>query len=411
MKIFFVACLLFSFSLFADTKEENKSTFGIKFSGFVKTDIMSDSRQTVVAREGHFLLYPEDKNKDVNGDDINARASFNMLAIQTRLKGVITAPDALGAKVSGVIEGEFFGHSNADINGFRLRHAFIKLAWGKSNLLIGQYWHPMFITEVFPGTISFNTGVPFQPFSRNPQIRYTQAFNNLYLSGTLLSQRDFTSPGPVSASSSYLRNSGIPMIDVNLKYMTSGFVLGGGINYKSLLPQLSDTSFTGIHKTDTKVHSLAAMVFGKMVISAFTLKAEAVYGQNLYDLLMLGGYAESEFNMDGIVSEYTNIRTFSTWADFIFGKSALQFGLFTGFTKNLGASDNIVRNIYSRGSDISSVFRLSPRAQYSHGKTRFAVELEYTGANYGDRRTQKGAVKDTEHIGNLRLLFAAYLFF
>lgn len=165
---------VFSVILAASTIAQDSPNFGIKFSGFVKTDIFWDSRQTVAAREGHSLLYPANEKLDVEGNDINAKASFNMLSIQTRLRGTITGPDALGAKTSGVIEGAFFGHTNGDINGFRLRHAFVKLQWKKTALLVGQYWHPNFVTYCFPGVVSFNTGAPFIPFTRNPQIRVTQ---------------------------------------------------------------------------------------------------------------------------------------------------------------------------------------------------------------------------------------------
>ena len=157
--------LFFCINIFGQNDEKNY--FGISFGGFVKTDLIFDSRQTVSVREGHFLLYPQPESMDLAGDDLNSVSNLNMLSIQTRLSGNITAPDAFGAKISGKIEGAFFGHSNGDINGFRLRHAFVKLDWENTSLLSGQYWHPMFVTEVFPGVVSFNTGVPFQPFSRN----------------------------------------------------------------------------------------------------------------------------------------------------------------------------------------------------------------------------------------------------
>jgi hypothetical protein len=105
--------------------------FGISFSGFVKTDIIYDSRQTVNLREGHFLLYPANRNLDLNGADINAKSSFNILSIQTRLTAKLKGPDAFSAKTSGVIESEFFGTSDADLNGLRLRHAFVKFDWEK----------------------------------------------------------------------------------------------------------------------------------------------------------------------------------------------------------------------------------------------------------------------------------------
>ena len=154
---------------------------------------------------------------DKNGDDINAASSFNMLSIQTRLMGKITGPEAFGAKTSGLIEGEFFGTSDGDTNGFRLRHGYVKLNWATSELIIGQFWHPMFITESFPEVVSFNTGVPFQPFNRSPQIRFTQQFGAWSVAATALAQRDFLSNGPDGASSTYARNAAVPEFNLKLQ--------------------------------------------------------------------------------------------------------------------------------------------------------------------------------------------------
>ncbi len=402
--------MLASISLFAQTDNEKKNTFGIRFSGFVKTDFMYDTRQTVNARFGHFLFYPKAENLDQNSKDINDVNHFNILAIQTRVKTTIQAPDVFGAKTSGVIEAAFFGHSNGDINGLRLRHAFMKLDWQNSSLLVGQYWHPMFITEVFPGTISFNTGVPFQPFSRNPQIKFTYAINNFYLSTTALTQRDFNNNGPDGYNCSYLRNSGIPVLDVTLKYKTKSLVIGAGINYKTLLPRLSDVDSTdAIYKAETKINSLSTLAFAKIVLNEITIKAEGVYGENLTDLLMLGGYAESNLDNKGLVTEYTNVKTMSAWTDLIYG-TELQFGLFSGYTKNLGTDEDIVGANYSRGNNIASVMRVSPRIQYSVGKTRYAAEVEYTTAEYGTPDI-KGVVENTTSVTNVRFLFGAFLFF
>ncbi len=76
------------------TKDKKSPLFGIVFSGYVKTDFIFDSRQTVNSREGHFLLFPENEKPDEDGTDINAKANFNILSIQTRLAGSITGPDA-----------------------------------------------------------------------------------------------------------------------------------------------------------------------------------------------------------------------------------------------------------------------------------------------------------------------------
>jgi len=125
--------------------EKKTPLFGIIFSGYVKTDIFFDTRQTNGLRDGHFLLFPEPVKADADGKDINAKSAYNILSIQTRLAGSIWGPDALGAKTSGYFEAEFFGNVNPNINTLRLRHAWIKLAWPRTELLVGQWWHPMFV--------------------------------------------------------------------------------------------------------------------------------------------------------------------------------------------------------------------------------------------------------------------------
>ena len=83
----------------------------VNISGFIKNDFFFDSRQTSNFREGHFLLYPENKLPDEYGKDINAKSSLNALSIQSRITGKFNGPDVLGGKLTGMLEGEFFGTS------------------------------------------------------------------------------------------------------------------------------------------------------------------------------------------------------------------------------------------------------------------------------------------------------------
>ena len=396
--------------------QDNKN-FGIKFSGFVKSDIFWDSRQTVDVREGHFCLYPQNEKLDINGKDVNAKSKFNILSIQTRLKGNITGPDAFGAKTSAYIEAEFFGTSNANVNGFRLRHAFAKLTWTNTELLVGQYWHPMFITGCYPGTVSFNTGAPFQPFSRNPQIRLTQNFKNFKIQLSALSQRDFTSTGPgpdgLLPSSKYLRNSVLPEMNITLQYATkfdngNELLTGVGGDYKMLTPRLETDS---LYKTDEKVSGFSGMAFLKYKLQPITLKFEGVYGQSTYSLTMLGGYVVysiTDINKNFV--DYTTVNTLSFWADIHTNGKKIQGGLFAGYTKNLGAGENVSGPYYSRGANIAYVYRVSPRIIFNSGKMRFAGEVEYTVAAYGTTDVE-GVVHNYKDICNLRLLIGVYYFF
>jgi len=412
--------IILLFSIISIAQEQPK--FGITFNGFVKTDVIWDSRQTVNIREGHFLLYPANELLDKNGDDINATANFNILSIQTRLRGNITGPDAFGAKTSGAIEGEFFGHSDADVNGFRLRHAYVQLNWAKTELMVGQNWHPMFATNCFPDVVSFNTGAPFLPFTRNPQIRLTQQFNDFKVMFSAISQRDFVSNGPDGPSSKYLRNSSIPDLNLRLEYEKkntdngTSFLAGVTGNYKILTPRLvTDSTF----KTDQKASSIAGTAYVKVVIPAVTVKLGGIYAQDAHDLTMIGGYAVENIT-DTITgfAEYAPIATMSGWFDINTNNKVWQIGLFGGYSKNLGAGSELTTELtkdkkpvfYSRGTNIEYLYRISPRFIYNAGKFRISPEIEYTVAAYGTTQTD-GTVDQSKEIGNLRLLLGIYFFF
>lgn len=399
--------LIWMFSVLVGyTQNNNENLPDIKISGFVKTDFFFDSRQVATFREGHFLLYPLNESLDANGEDLNAHSSFNALSIQSRVTAKFTGPQVLGAKSGGMLEGEFFGTSDADVNGFRLRHAFVSLNWEKTSLLFGQTWHPMFVAEVFPQVVSFNTGSPFQPFSRNPQIRFTQTFDQFSLIAVLLTQRDFTSNGPAGFSSNYLKNNVIPAAHLQMQYKSETFVSGAGIDYKTLVPRISTSKNL---KTDETVPSFAGILYAKYSGSGFTWMAEGVYGQNLTDLLMLGGYAVSAVDTSTGYEEYTTLNTLSMWTDFAFGKD-IQPGIFIGYTKNLGAEDKIVGSYYTRVNNIDKILRITPRVVFNFSNVRFSTELDITSVSYG-KADEFAKVTETNNVLNVRGLIAVYYFF
>jgi len=444
MKILGVSFLvLMSFIVLAQDEKQ----FGIRFSGFVKTDLLYDSRQTVDAREGHFLLYPKNEFLDSKGLDINADGKLNILSIQTRLTGHITGPDAFGAITSGLIEGAFFGNINSDINGFRLRHAFVKLTWEKSELLVGQFWHPMFVTACYPGTVSFNTGAPFEPFTRNPQVRFTKTFGKFSATGAVIEQIDFKDTGPDGESPKYLINSGIPEMNLYLEYKSDDFLIGGGVNHKVLRPRLSITVPGGFNwwytipdltvKTKETVSGTSFFGYVRTVTDPVTIKLYGVFGQLMYGMTNLGGYAENEIIIDTVFGggpgpggvpyfyiedagiTYTPYNTLSTWIDIHTNGKKMQAGLFAGYSKNLGTTDPIGGAVYARGADIDYVYRIAPRFMYNSGKVQIAPEIEYTVAAYATtnsatgqmNRDEKGKITGSKEIVNFRFLIGIYYFF
>lgn len=406
-------------TLVLSAQENDKNDFAIKFGGFIKNDFFFDSRQTVAAREGHFLLWPAKPELDAEGKDINAVPSFNFLSIQTRLNASISAPKTFGVKTTGFIEGAFFGHTNADINGFRLRHAFLKLEWENTELLFGQFWNPLFIHTSFPDVVSFNTGCPFQPFSRNPQIRLTQSFGKLKVIAAANSQRDFASVGPAGASSVYLRNAAIPDLHLQVHYTIpiadkeAMLDVGGGAAYKKIVPELKTPQG---YKTDAGVTGISFMGFAKARFKPLTMKAQYLLGQNVSDLLLIGGYGLSEVvDTEKGIAEYAPLQTQNAWLEIHTNGKEVQFGLFLGLSENLGATENLAEetNLTGFGTDIKTLYRISPRVIFNSGKARFALECEYTAANYGTidlNQNSKGIPLNVEEVANLRLLFAVYLF-
>jgi len=411
-----------------EKKEEPK--FGISFSGFVKTDIFYDSRQTVNIREGHFLLYPENALLDADENDINVNPAFNILSIQSRLKGAITGPDAFGAKTSGVIEADFFGNAGTgldDVNGFRLRHAIVKLNWKATELLVGQYWHPMFIAESFPDVISFNTGAPFQPFSRNPQIRLSHKFGPIKLIACVFSQRDFTSIGPEYAlsaatnkyvitsvaSSKYIRNADLPSAHFQIQYKPDSLniIAGAGVDYKTITPELYTVNSTATKrfKSGQTLSSLSAVGFVNVKLKPISIKFEGVYAQNAYDMVMIGGYGVKEITDTSTgKKEFTNLNTGSFWTEIQTNGKKIQFGLFVGYTKNMGSADSIkTASLYARGSNIDNIYRVAPRIVFISGKLNVALEIEHTVATYGKANgNSKGGVTDGKEFANTRALLA-----
>jgi hypothetical protein len=401
-----LACLMIQPAVFSQEKDP---AFGIKFTGYVKSDFILDTRQTVSLREGHFLLYPADELLDEEGKDINARANFNFLSIQSRLTGKITGPEAFGAKTSGILEGEFFGASNSGINQFRLRHALIKLNWTSTELLLGQYWHMNFVTDCFPGTVSFNTGAPFLHFSRNPQIRITQWIGKLSISGMAATERDFTSP----AGSEGLRNSLLPDLNGQIAYKTDHLLVGAAVGYKKIVPRLETDS---LYKTSASIGGISGNVFLKVSSKPVTFKCQATYLENGYDGLSIGGFAVRSIT-DPVrdYRDYTTLNTLSFWTELHTNGEKLQVGLFAGYSKNLGSREALddVSTIgtYSRGSNIVSLYRVSPRVIVNSGKVRFAFEMEHTGAFYGDTIDEYGMPGDLDLQVNYRFLAAVYYFF
>ena len=420
-----------------DSFIEKRKKWDLHWSGLITFDAFWDTRKPVESRDGGIYLYPADIFLDKNGKDLNAYPSFNFVVMNTRLNLKIQAPDALGAKITGMIEGWFMGVSNADMNGLALRHAFIKMDWKSTQLLFGQTWHPLFTDRMFAYTVAGSAGAPFQPFARVPQIKITQKLlKNNYLLAYLNAQRDALTFGPHGNSAEYIRQSMVP--EMGIQYIFDSqkkdnqndskhiIYTGLGFNFKRIVPRLMTADTVATKKGLNSYSGIAFFhyecLISKCLKTGFKLKAN--YIQNSYEYLMLGGYAIKEYDENAPLDfnknyDYTNINTLSFWGDLYLNYRSWEIGLFGGYCKNLGAFDAIQdfengRSYYVRVPNADLMYRLSARLKYTANKLQFCLEPEYTSAVYGTLLTRKGKIDSnapTYRVHNLRILLSTVLYF
>jgi len=385
--------------------DPGKST--LTWCGFVKADAMYDTRQVVEAREGYLLLYPKKVSLDKNGQDINAHGSFNQYAMTARLTAKIAGPDVLGAKASALIEGDFTGASNAENNSFRLRHAYLKLKWNHAGITAGQYWHPINIPEMIPNVLSLNTGAPFHPFSRQPQIRFDASKGRINAVFAVISQRDYVNTGPAGASYTYLRNSVIPNLHAQVQYIAEYVFAGAGVDFKRLTPRLVTDS---LFATNAYVNCFSYTIFGMVKTKPLVLKMQLIYGQGLNDNLVMGGYGIKNTDMLTNRIQYTPLNYFSGWLTISTTGKSWQGSLFAGYTKGFGSSDKISGAVYARDADIAYVYRLAPMLSYISGKLALSAEIEVTTAGYGTPDANYKVLRASP-VTNTRTSFSAGYFF
>jgi len=353
--------------------------------GYAKGEFAFDSRQVVAAREGNFI---DLASPNVTGNNV---ANFNGWGIESRLGVKVTGPDFFGMKSEALIEGHFFGN-NGQTNNFGLRHAYVKLSSDRVEWLVGQYWHPMFVTNVSPGTYNFNAGSPFQPFNRSPQIRFSTKGNARFTLAAV-TERDFTS---LVYGSGNAAKSGLPAFHAQLQFGSDEKFVGGfGANVKF-------TRNGGANAKTAHGKTLAAFNFLAYAKAQFTenfaWKVYGNFGQNPSELLQLGSLAYSATKDD-----LKNSTTLSLWTEFA-GKASESFewGIFGGYSQDFGFNDKNFfsgaydpKNAYSAAAAANpvSTWRVSPRMGWKSGNTKLGLEFDYTSTTYGYYDGERGKLK------------------
>ena len=359
--------------------------------GYVRGEFAFDSRQVIAAREGNYIDLASPINRETtNGKDLNGLANFNGWGVESRLGVKIAGPEFFGMKSEALIESHFFGSSDASINTLALRHAYVKLSSDKVEWLVGQFWHPMFVTNVSPGTYNFNAGSPFQPFNRSPQIRFSTK-GNVRFTLAAVTERDFTS---LVYGGGNAAKSGLPAFHTQLQFGSDEKFVGGfGANVKF-------TRNEGANAKTAHGKTLAAfnfLAYAKAQFSEnFAWKIYGNFGQNPSELLQLGSLAYNSTK-----DNLKNSTTLSLWTEFAGNFSeSFEWGIFGGYSKDFGFNENNFNANYATASKFSqtvgvpgSTWRVSPRMGWKSGNTKLGLEFDYTSTTYGNF-DNKGKIKN-----------------
>ncbi|MDP4277895.1 MAG: hypothetical protein Q8914_09730, partial [Bacteroidota bacterium] len=283
-----VLSLFISLGINAIGQENNATSY--QLHGFVRSDFYEDSRKMSTSSLDFFSYYPMPRRLNAYGDDLNDVPSAGLSSVFTRFQLSMDGPGIFGASSSqSYVEADFGGSPSYWL--VRIRQAYTRLNWKKGYLLVGQYWHPLFTPDLKPDVLSLNTGSPFQPFNRSPQLLLNYG-DRLKWTAAAVYQMMYTSTGPDGKTYLYQHNAVVPDLFASVDYSEHRFLTGLAVDYKSILPEQYITDGNGVKTVNKrKLNTPAFMVYGKYTGKSLIVSAKALYVQNLTDHILIGGYA------------------------------------------------------------------------------------------------------------------------
>ena len=403
--------LIISFNSFSQGFVTAKNV-KVDLAGFVRNDFIFDTRRNLDACDHLLEMYPLKPQYDSQGEDINAQSSAQFLNTFSRIGFNFSGLEMGKTKINAFIEIDFTGGSETPT--LRLRHAYTLINWPKSKLLVGRTWHPTFIEKVFPMTLNENTGLPFQVFNRSPQVRFTYNLSsNFDFIAAAVYQYDYSNTGPSGKTYHYQRDAVVPNMHGQIQYYNQNWVLGAGVDWKSILPRTSTTGTSGNFVTKEKLNTWAALAYLKYSKEKLVVMAKSMYGQNVCESLLPSGYAVASVNPSTGAETYTPLNHVYNWINAVYGK-AWQVGIYAGYLKNMGTSDDPIGPFYGMpgSSEIDHIYKISPQLIYNYKNFMFGCEFSWTTAGYGQTDLKnKGKVVNVENVTNFRnMISIAYKF-
>ena len=419
--------------------------------GFIRNYFTFDSRESISGTGDLYNYQPKDENwnqteaqatvSGVERQDLNAVSTFRFLSLTTRVGLNIVGYQWRGTEFGGKIEADFYAGMNGvgtqthKLSGaaqFRLRQAYLTLGWdslrmndkdyARVDLLLGQTWHPMAID--LSDVIALNSGAPFGPFSRTPQVKMDARLGRyVTLTGALIWQMQYNSTGPDGQSAEYIAYSKTPEAYLGLSFHTDGFLMRAGADVLSISPRhtgsvLAADGVTQVAvKVSDRITTASPFLYLQYRKGEFSIKAKTIFAEAGEHMNLNGGYGVKKVNADGSW-EYTPTRNSSSWISLVYGgrvgkqedkhPQKLQGILFAGYIRNFGTKEALVdvngdgkigkeEFFIPRADNMNQMYRLSPTILWTIGKFQLGCEYEITSVQYGKNLGFDGLAKDDLH--------------
>ena len=322
--------------------------------GFIRNYFTFDSRECIAGTGDLYFYMPKDEAwnqaegeqyiSGVERQDLNAVSSFRFLSLTTRVGLDIVGYKWRNTEFGAKIEADFYtglstkvSHPVSGVAQFRLRQAYLTLGWdslpmlnGKDfarvDLTIGQTWHPM--AADLCDVISLNSGAPFGPFNRSPQVKVDARLGKyVTLTGALLWQMQYKKGEFSIKAKTIFAESG--------EHMN----MNGGYGVSRVNPDGS-WSYTPTRTSSSWI----SLVYGGKVGAQ-----EDKHPQKLQGILF-AGYVENLGTKDPL---------------------AVEGGKLVGF-------------YYPRVKNMRRMWRITPTLLYTIGKFQVGLEYDITSVHYGD---------------------------
>lgn len=442
----------------AHTKARSLDVSAFKWTPFgdVEYEPFITTRQMVGVQGQQIYLLPAQRVNDAQGQDVNAKASFQLTYMHALYGNLIEGPEVLKAKPYVDFILEFFGPVGFNFvdqtavndvvasNGLLLVHSAIYLDWECISLIFGKAWHPWVDPEIQVSNQRVTTiGCIAEPLERIYQMRLTQQFtDNFEVIFALLGKIDEKARTYINGEPNVLRN--VPQTDLHLQLRgyKCDHIFAVGFDAVTEKPRLFDDwllSFTtfpapfssdNVFKSNAGVTSFSGFVFAKLAFENFIFRGKALIGSNIEQLI--GGYAVAERSMlvDNIGTKlppnvcYTPLRQAQVVADIAIPKK-IEPGLFFSFTKNLGSTQKLYSLdptiyptqtgnnqflIFSNFPNLDYTISISPRIKWHEDPLSICGEVEFYRAAFG-AINNCGGVCCPVPVDDIRFIFSVQYYF